>query len=169
MILFSGDKELFEYIYNMHSELSTEISVFDAEKIIVSDYSLNTIALIRQADELKIPILGILDGYQSIAEAFGADCIPLENCAEGKQEFGVLDTNCPLYNNLPHVSSICRGNPYQIDEERIPPELDCIARAETGEIIAFYKKSTNIFAVNYYINSSLTSHGDKVISNFLKL
>ena len=173
MILFSGDKDLYDFIYNIDTDISSEISISEAQKLIVSDYSLNAISLIRQADELNIPVLGILDGYQSVAEAFGADCIPLENCAEGKKELAILDTSIELFKGMAHVTSICRGNPYQIDEERIPPELDCVSRAETGEIIAFCKKNTlgkpAIFAVNYYLNSSLTENGDKIIYNFLNI
>lgn len=170
MVLFLGDKELYDFILGLSHDISTEISADDADKIIISEYSYNAVSLIRSAAQKNIPILGVLDGYRSVAEAFGGECMPVENCPEGKQELAVLDTTVPLHKNFGHVTSICRGNPSALNEENMPPELDCIARAETGEIIALcVKNAENIYAVNYYLNSSLTQHGDTVILNFLSL
>lgn len=173
MILYLGDKELFDFISGIYPDISCEISVEEADKIIVSEYSHNTVSCVRYADSNKIPLLGVLDGYKSVAESFGADCIPVENCSEGKQELAVLDTGVNLHKNLGHVTMICRGDPSALDEETMPPELDCIARAETGEIISFCKKSDNneeyIFAVNYYLNSPLTQCGDTILKNFINL
>lgn len=172
MVLFSGEKDLFDYISNIYPDISTELPVSSAEKIIISEYSHNAVSMVLAANEMSIPILGILDGYQTIAEAFGADCVPDDNCPEGKQELAVTDSNSPLYKGLPHVISVCRGNPITIDEERIPPEIDCIARSENGEIISFCKKNSlnpTVFALNYYLNSTLTNYGEAILKNFLNI
>lgn len=173
MILFLGDSELYDFAYNIYPDISRDLPLFETDKLIVAEYSHNAISVIRQADEMGIPVIGILDGYRSVAEAFGADCIPLENCSEGKQELAVFDTSVSLHTGLGRVETICRGNPYTIDEEKMPPELDCIARAETGEIISFCKidssENIKVFAVNYYVNSTLTQCGNKVLENFLNL
>ncbi len=173
MILYLGDKELFDFISSIYPDISCEISAEEADKIITAEYSHNSVSVVRYADENKIPLLGILDGCKAVAEAFGADCIPIENCSEGKQELAVLDTNVSLYKNLGHVISICRGDPSTLDEETLPPELDCISRSETGEILSFRKKNTDgssyIFAVNFYLNSSLTQCGEIILKNFIGL
>lgn len=172
MILFSGDKELYDFISGIYPEVSIELPIDAAEKVIVSEYSHSAVSLVRAADEMSVPVLGILDGYRAVAEAFGADCVPDDNCPEGKQEFAVVDVNSPIYKGLGHVISVCRGNPITLDEERIPPEIDCIARAETGEVISFCKKNSlnpKIFAVNYYLNSTLTGNGEAILKNFLSL
>ncbi len=173
MILYLGDREMLEYIQSIYPGVSSEISIEEADKIIISEHSHATVSCVRYADENGIPLLGILDGYKSVAEGFGADCIPVETCSEGKQELAVLDTSAAIHENIGHVTLICRGDPSALDEETIPPELDCIARAETGEIISFRKKNTdgnsNIYAVNYYLNSPLTQCGDIIIKNFTKL
>lgn len=173
MILYLGDNELYEFIYEIEPDISTDILLKETQKLIVSEYSHNAASLIRSAAALGIPILGILDGYLSVAEAFGGECLPIENCPEGKQELAVLDTSSPIYRSFGHVSRICRGNACAIDEASMPDELDCIARSENGDIIAFCNKtdgnSPNIFAVNYYLNSALTEKGDVIILNFLNI
>lgn len=170
MVLFLGDKELYEFLLNIDKDISSETDVLDADKLIVSEYSYNAVSVIRRAAENNIPVLGILDGYLSVIEAFDGECIPAEKCPEGKQELAILDTSVPIFKDLGHVVSICRGRPSALNEENIPPLLDCIARAETGEIIGVIKKdSNNIFAVNYYLNSALTEDGQTVILNFLNI
>ena len=170
MILYLGDKEFYEFILGITREISQELSVAEADRIVVSEYSHNAIALVREAEERHIPLLAVLDGYRSVAEAFGAECINIENCPEGKQELAVIDTSMPLYKGFGKVTSICRGNSVAVDEDTMPPELDCIARAETGEIITLCKKEENnnpqIYAVNYYLNSTLTEKGELILKNF---
>jgi len=173
MILYLGDKELFDFIYNLTENISMDITLSEADKVIVSEHTHNAVSLIRYAAEANIPVLGILDGYTSVAEAFDAECLHIENCSEGKQELAILDTTVPLHKNLGHVMPICRGNPLALSEDSMSNLLDCIARSEEGEIIAFSHKSvngeTNIFAVNYYINSTLTQYGETVLANFINL
>lgn len=173
MILYLGDKELFDFICSIHPDISMEISFEEADKMIISEYSHNAVSLIRSAAEKGKPTLCVLNGYQSMTEAFGAQCQTLENCPEGKQELAVIDTSTALHKGLGHVISICRGIPSAIIEETMPPTLDCIARAETGEIIALKKNvagsSNDLYALNYYLNSALTQHGEIIIQNFLNL
>lgn len=170
MVLFLGDRELYDFLLNIDDCFSSEADILDADKLIVSEYSYNAVSIIRHAAENNIPVLGILDGYLSVVEAFGGECVPAEKCPEGKQELAILDTSTPLYKDFGHVVSICRGRPSALNEENIPPCLDCIARAETGEIIGIIKKdSNNVFAVNYYLNSALTEDGQTVILNFLNI
>lgn len=170
MVLFVGDKELYDFLLNIDEGISSEMDILDADKLIVSEYSYNAVSIIRRAAEKNIPVLGVLDGYLSVVEAFGGECIPAEKCPEGKQELAILDTSVPLYKDLGHVVSICRGRPSAVNEENLPSSLDCIARAETGEIIGVINKDlNNIFAVNYYLNSSLTEYGQTIILNFLNI
>lgn len=173
MILYLGDREMFEYIQGIYPNISNEISIEEADKIIVSEYSHSGVSCVRRADEDGVPLLGILDGCKSVAEGFGADCVPIETCSEGKRELAVVDTDCPLFKGVGRVTGICRGDPSAPDEETFPPELDCVARAETGEIISFCKKSDGkppyIYAVNCYLNSPLTQCGDIILKNFIEL
>lgn len=170
MVLYLGEKELYDFISGLCDDISTELPAENADRIIISEYSYNAVSLVRNALDKNIPVLGVLDGYQTIVEAYGGECIPIENCPEGKQEFAVVDTTAPIYKGTEHVMTICRGNPSAADEERLPPELDCIARSEDGDIIALADvEHKKVFAVNYYLSSSLTQNADKLIMNFLAI
>ncbi len=170
MVLYLGDKELYDFMSGLCDDISTELPAENAGSLIVAEYSHNAVSVVRAAVDKDIPVLGVLDGYRTVVEAYGGECIPIENCPEGKQELAVLDTTIPIYKGLEHVMSICRGNPSAADEERLPPELDCIARSEAGDIIAVSDaEHKSVFAVNYYLNSSLTRGADKIIMNFLNL
>lgn len=172
MILYVGDKELFNFIFAVTEDISSDITMSEADKLIISEYSHNAISLIRYAVSENIPVLGILDGFKSVAETFGIECICVD-CPEGKEELAILDTNCDLYKNLSHVTTICRGNPFSIAESAINKDFDCAARAENGEIISVCARSKsgqqNVFALNYYLTSSITQKGNEVIKNFVNL
>ncbi len=172
MILYVGDNELFDFIFGITENISSDITMSEADKLIISEYSHNAISLVRYAHQANIPVLGILDGFQSVAEAFGIECENID-CPEGKQELAILDTSFDLHKNLSHVTTICRGNPLTISDLSINENLDCIARSEGGEIISICGKSSkgamNIFAINYYLNSSITQNGDAIVRNFINL
>ena len=64
MILYLGDKEFYEFILGITREISQELAVSEAEKIIIAEYSHNAISLVREAEERHIPLLAVLDGYR---------------------------------------------------------------------------------------------------------
>ncbi|MBQ7793607.1 MAG: hypothetical protein IJ366_03720 [Clostridia bacterium] len=174
MILFIGEKALYDFVCTKTADVTYDIGIESAEKLIVCDCSDAAVAAVRAAILINIPVLGILGGYQAVAEGFGARCEMLENCAEGRQEWAVTDNSSPIFSGLEKVIRICRGAPVAVIEATLPAELDCIARAETGEIIAFASYCApniqgNIFAVNLHPASGLTPDGGKIIENFINL
>ena len=97
-----------------------------------------------------------------------------ENCQEGKQEMAILDTGSALFKGLETVVKICRGTPSAVIDTALPPGLDCIARAETGEVLAFSNRQVqnleeSIFAVNIHLVSNLTPEGARIIENFINI
>ncbi len=172
MILFIGDKVLYDFIHAKTPDLACDIGVEAADKLIVCEYSDNALAAVRAAILINIPILGIVGGFQAIAESFGVRCEMLENCAEGRQEWAITDTASPIFSGLEKVVKICRGTSLAPIEAAMPNELDCIARAETGELIAFESYCApgvrgNIFGINLYPNSELSPCGERIIENFI--
>lgn len=174
MILFIGEKELYDFVSGITSDVTYDIGIESAEKLIVCSATDSAVASVRAAALINIPVLGILDGYQAVATAFGARCEAVDSCCEGKQEWGVIDATSPIYLGLESVIKICRGKPVAVIESTLPADLDCMSRAETGEIIALRnfaatKSYGNIYAVNFYLSSELTPDGKKIIENFIKL
>lgn len=173
MVLYLGSQDIYDFIARSEATLSTDAGGENIERIIIAENSENAIAAVKFAMDKNLPLLGILDGYQSVVAAFGGTCLAVD-CAEGKQEWAVLDTDAPIFAGLETVEKICRGNPEALDEGEKPAELDCIARAETGEILGVRNVLADgtyghIYAVNYYIHSSLTTNGFNIIDNFLQI
>lgn len=173
MIHYIGERAIFDYLVQLEIPVIFSNSVSNAEKIIVTEFSDQAVRLIREALLVNIPVLGILDGFRSIIKAFDGRCEEIE-CAEGKQEWAVIDTCVPIYSGLETAIRICRGKPYGVLETVMPQELDCISRSDEGEIIAVCnliapQKHGNIYGLNYYIASGLTPDAEKIIENFINL
>lgn len=169
MILFIGDKDIFDFISAITPEITYDIGIESADKLIVCDSSDQAIAAVRAALLINIPVLGILGGSNAVATACQLRFETIENCSEGKQEYAVTDTGCPLFHGLEKVIKICRGNPSAILETSLSAGFDCIARAETGEILAFSEADSGVYAVNFYLSSGLTPDGKRIIKNFIDL
>lgn len=173
MIHYMGERGIFDYLAGIGIPVIFSNNLSQAEKIIVTEYSDLAVRLIREAHLINIPVLGILDGFRSVIKAFDGKCEEIE-CAEGKQEWAIIDTSTPIYSGLETAIKICRGKPYGVLETVMPQELDCISRSDEGEIIAVANliapnKHGNIFGLNYYIASGLTPDAEKIISNFINL
>lgn len=173
MILYMGERGIFDYMASNGIPVIFSNTLSQAEKAIVTEYSDQAVRLVREAALINIPVLGILDGFKSVIDAFGGRCEDIE-CAEGKQEWAVADTSVPIYRGLSTSIKICRGKPAGIMETIMPPELDCITRSNEGEIIAVANliapgKHGNIYGLNYYITSGLTPDGMTIINNFLNI
>ncbi|MDD6213804.1 MAG: hypothetical protein PUB42_01245 [Firmicutes bacterium] len=173
MVLYMGEREIFDYLAAMSVPVIFSSTISQAEKIIITEYSDQAVRLIREAMLINVPVLGILDGFRSVVSAFGGRCEDIE-CAEGKQEWAVADTSVPIYKNLETTIRICRGKPVGVVETILPKELDCITRSDSGDILAVCNliapsKHGNIYGINYYIASDLTPDAEKIINNFLNI
>ena len=173
MIVYAGERGTFDYLANLGIPVIFSGTLSHAEKLIVTEYSDHAIRLIREAILVNVPILGLLDGFLSIIKAFDGRCEEID-CAEGKQEWAVVDTSCAIYESLPTTIKICRGKPLGVLETVLPKELDCITRSQEGEILAVCnlispEKHGNIFGLNYYLASGLTPDAEIIINNFINL
>ncbi|MBE7016057.1 MAG: hypothetical protein E7417_04460 [Ruminococcaceae bacterium] len=173
MIHYVGDRGTFEYFVKLDIPIIFSNSLAQAEKLIVTEYSENAVRLIKEAVLINIPVLAILDGFQSVIKAFDGICDEIE-CSEGKQEWAVVDTSVPIYRGLETAIQVCRGKPVGILETVMPSELDCISRSNDGDIIAVSNliapgKFGNIYGLNFYISSGLTPDAEKIITNFINL
>jgi len=173
MILFLGEKRYADFIREQGGESACDIAAENADKIIIAEYSENAKKAVLTAREKNIPLLGIVDGYKSVIEAFGGKVIDIENL-DGVQEWAVIDATSPLYLQLESVIKVCRAKPFAMDENNPPDELDVMSRAEKGWVLAVRnwtapKTYGNIYAINYYPDSEKTPDGKQIIKNFLNI
>lgn len=173
MIIYVGERGVFDYLVSLDIPVIFSGTLTNAEKLIVSEYSEQAVRMIREAVLVNIPVLGILDGFQSVVKAFDGRCTEIE-CAEGKQEWAVVDTSVPIYSGLETTIKICRGKPITLLETVMPAELDCISRSSEGEAIAVCNliapgKHGNVYGLNYYLASGLTPDAESIVKNFINI
>ncbi|MCR4718489.1 MAG: hypothetical protein K5768_02550 [Firmicutes bacterium] len=173
MVLYIGERPLFDYLLSLNVPVSFSNNLSGADRVIISEYSEQAVRVIKEALLVNIPVLGILDGTKSVIKAFDARFEDID-CAEGKQELAVIDTNVPIFQGLETVIKICRGKPFGILETVMPKDLDVISRSSSGDILAVCNliapnKHGNIYGINYYLSSELTPDAKDIIKNFLKI
>lgn len=173
MISYMGERGTFDYLAGLGIPVIFSGNLGGAKKFIITEYSDQAVRMVREALLVNVPVLGILDGFQSVIKAFDSKCEEID-CAEGKQEWAVVDTSIPIYSGLETAIKICRGKPIGVLEAVLPQELDCISRSKDGDIIAVCnlitpEKHGNIYGLNYYITSELTPDAEKIINNFINL
>ena len=173
MVLYLGERGIFDYLLSLNVNAVFGNTLSNIDRVIISEYSDQAVRLIKEAILVNIPVLGILDGFQSVIKAFDGRCEEIE-CAEGKQEFAVIDPSASIYGGLETVIKICRGRPVNVLETVMPGELEVITRSEKGEILAVCNliapgKQGNIFGLNYYVASELTPDSRKIIKNFMSI
>ena len=174
MILFIGDELTYNFTKKIAPDISRDVKIEHAEKLIISNSSDEAILALKAALLINIPILGILDGYRIVSESFSTRCEEIETGGEGKMEMVILDNSSAIFKGLEKVIKACRGTSLSVIEANMPKELLPIARAETGEIIAFSAYTTpeiemNVYAVNLHLESKLTPEGEKIIKNFIAI
>lgn len=173
MTLFIGEKYK-DFISSIGS-IETDGSADTADKIIITCDCERAVEAVKTAKARKIPVLAIVDGYKAVTEAFGGTLNDVSaTCPTGAQEWAVIDATSPVYLELESVIQVARANPYAIDEQTMPSELDCMSRAETGEIIAMRnweepEKYGNIYTVNYDLSDPLTPDGTQIVKNFFNM
>ena len=173
MVLYIGDRPLFDYLLSLNVPVAFSNNLSGADRVIVSEYSDQAVRVIKEALLINIPVLGVLDGAKSVTKAFDARFEDID-CAEGRQEFAVIDTNVPIFSGLETVIKICRGKPFGILETVMPKDLDVISRSSNGDILAVCNlispgKHGNIYGINYYLSSELTPDAKDIIKNFLSI
>lgn len=188
MILFIGNDKYRKFIdsaaHDKNLCISSDISAEEADKVIVTDATKASIDAVRSAVVSGKPVLGVLDGYKAVAAVFGADIEDISTCEEGNQEWAVIDATSPVYLELESVIRVARGKPYAISEKTKPALIDCMSRAETGEIIALRsftqpsegevdpskpKEYANVYALNFDLTSPFTPDGLTIMKNFIEL
>ncbi|MDD6734925.1 MAG: hypothetical protein PUE13_01275, partial [Clostridiales bacterium] len=70
MIIYMGERGIFEYLVSLDIPVIFSSTLTQAEKVIVTEYSEQAVRLIKEAVLVNIPVLGILDGFQSVIKAF---------------------------------------------------------------------------------------------------
>lgn len=117
----------------------------------------------------KTPILGVCLGHQAICQAYGATITYAKTLMHGKQSLIGVDKERPLFRGLPGEIVGARYHSLALQEDTLPDELEVLARAEDGEVMAVGHKDFHVYGLQFHPESILTPLGETIIKNFLEV
>ncbi len=115
-----------------------------------------------------IPLLGVCLGHQCIAEAFGGIVKRASTLMHGKTSM-IHHNSSPIFQDIPTPFEATRYHSLIVGMEGFPNELEITATTQKGEIMALQHREHPIFGVQFHPESFLTTHGKKLLENFLTI
>jgi anthranilate synthase component 2 len=112
----------------------------------------------------KIPILGICLGHQAVGNFFNAQVINAEKPMHGKISKIKLNSDY-LFKKIPGEINVVRYHSLIINQ--LPEELENIAAASNGEIMAIRHKYKNIRGLQFHPEAALTDFGKDILKNWV--
>ena len=162
-----------ELIVLRNDENIAAVKNFKPDKILISpgpgrpETSGLSLDVIREFGN-SIPILGVCLGMQAMCYLFGADIINAENIYHGKTS-KINHDNKTIFQNVPQNFDAMRYHSLVVQENTIPDEIEISAKAATGEIMGVRHKIYSLEGIQFHPESILTSFGNQIIKNWLKL
>lgn len=114
-----------------------------------------------------LPILGICLGHQCIGEAFGGRTTHAQYPVHGKAG-EILHNGEGIFHGLPSPLTAAHYHSLVTELESDSP-LHITASAPNGEIMALAHPSRPIIGLQFHPESVLTTHGHRLLQNFLSL
>ena len=114
----------------------------------------------------KIPVLGICLGHQCIGEAWGGEIIHAPQVMHGKTSL-ISHNETGLFKDIKSPFKATRYHSLIVDPTSFPNELEITAKTDDGLIMGLRHRELEIHGLQFHPESVLTSHGDKLIENFL--
>jgi anthranilate synthase/aminodeoxychorismate synthase-like glutamine amidotransferase len=120
----------------------------------------------------RVPILGVCLGHQAIGAAFGGNVVRAPRLMHGKTS-EVAHDGRTIFAGIPPVMTCTRYHSLIVSQDGLPEELEVSARTSTGDtgetIMALRHRELPIEGVQFHPESVLTTHGKKIVENFLKM
>ena len=123
----------------------------------------------QKAGGRRVPILGVCLGHQAIGAAFGGNVVRAQKLMHGKTS-EVAHDGKTIFAGIPSTMTCTRYHSLIVAEKGLPKELEISAKTENGDtIMALRHHELPIEGVQFHPESVLTSHGRKMIENFLRM
>ncbi len=113
-------------------------------------------------------ILGVCLGMQAIAENFGGSLKNLETVYHGIATSVNIINNDSFFKGCPTAFKVGRYHSWVADPSNLPSSLKVTAVDEQNNIMALEHKTLDVKGVQFHPESSLSEHGELIITNWLK-
>jgi anthranilate synthase component 2 len=116
------------------------------------------------------PIFGICLGHQSIAQAFGGEVIRAKKMMHGKTSQIVIDTDTPIFKDLPKEFRATRYHSLTVNKANLPQQIIATSHSkDDDEIMSLHIKDKPIYGVQFHPESIMSEHGHEMLGNFLRV
>lgn len=115
----------------------------------------------------KIPIFGVCLGHQAIAQAFGGKVVRADRLMHGKTS-QIFHDGKTVFTNIPSPFTATRYHSLIVEKETLPDCFEISAWTEENEIMAIRHKTLPVEGVQFHAESIMTSHGMKLLENFIQ-
>jgi anthranilate synthase/aminodeoxychorismate synthase-like glutamine amidotransferase len=119
-----------------------------------------------------VPILGVCLGHQAIGAAFGGNVIRAANLMHGKTSSVVHDGKS-IFRDIPSPLTATRYHSLVVEEKSLPSELEisatCLDHDGSRVIMGLRHRRFRVEGVQFHPESVLTTHGIRIIRNFLQV
>ena len=177
VVQFLGELGAEVEVYRNDAISLEEIEAMAPEQIVLSpgpctpDQAGISLAVIERF-AVKMPILGICLGHQSIGQAFGGRIIRAGKVMHGKLS-PIHHQATGVFRGLANPLTATRYHSLVIDKATLPESLEITAWTEDEngnleEIMAVRHKSLAVEGVQFHPESIMSEHGHQLLKNFLQ-
>jgi len=114
------------------------------------------------------PVLGVCLGHQAIAHVNGGSIERACQVVHGKVS-RIAHTEDPLFEGVPSPFNATRYHSLIVSRDKLPEDVEVLAHTDSGEIMSIKVKGSQIYGVQFHPESVMTSHGKRILSNFLRM
>ncbi|MEA2192704.1 MAG: para-aminobenzoate synthetase, partial [Solirubrobacteraceae bacterium] len=115
----------------------------------------------------EVPVLGVCLGHQGLAHVRGGSVVRSAEIVHGRIS-QVFHAGDGLFAGMAQGFRAVRYHSLVVDPA-LPPELEAIAWADDGTLMAICDRERRAWGVQFHPESAGTEHGERLISNFLAL
>ena len=124
--------------------------------------------LIAAAAAVRLPLLGVCLGHQSLGQAFGGTVVRAPQVMHGKTSAMTHD-GTGIFAGLPSPFEATRYHSLIVREDDLPGCFAVNARSPDGVIMGMRHKELPLHGVQFHPESIATEHGHAMLANFMTL